>query len=489
MSERSVWVLFCVILAIRIVTIPILPLTDNTEARYGVVVREMANSGNWVTPRVWMNGKVVAYLGKPPLYFWAAALSTRLFGMNEFALRFPSLLSAFFLVTLMIVVLRRYVDRNLAFPAALILSSGVLFFILAGAVVVDMSLAFCVAGAILSYQAFLAEKAKVRKRFWSLCVFTLLALGFLIKGPIAVVLFGIPVFLWTFIQRRWNTLKDHGWWMGIFIFLFITVPWFWLAENRNPGFLKYFFLNENLLRFVTHRYGDLYGSGRTQPYGAAAVMLFLAGLPWTLACAILLLKQHRWKWLGSFFKDERTSLFTFALVGMTLFLCFARQLIMPYVLPILPFFAIWSAVFLEKSGVSRATMMRFSVALVILYGFVHPLALPLVEKKFSTRGIVKLARNKIEHSGLNNGLIFVHNIPYSAYFYGQDLIIPYENEGTEFAVLQGLNSGKNYLYTVKRKYRSEIPPSLLDKLMPIGAFGDWTLYRAKGTRDPIHGNY
>ncbi|MGD0917732.1 MAG: glycosyltransferase family 39 protein [Thermodesulfobacteriota bacterium] len=479
MSERSVWVLLCVILAIRVVTLPLPPLTDNTEARYGIIVREMANSGDWITPRVWMNGKLIPYLGKPPLHFWAAVLSTRLFGMNEFALRFPSLVGAFFLVTLMVFVLRRYVDRDLAFRAALILSTCILFFMLAGAVVVDMSLAFCVAGAILSYQAFLLETTRVRKRLWSLCIFTFLGLGFLIKGPIAVVMFGIPVFLWTLIHRRWNTLKNHGWWIGILVFLTLTIPWFWLAENRNPGFLKYFFLNENLLRFVTHRYGDLYGSGRKQPYGAAVGMLFLAGLPWTLWCAILLFRRHRWKWLGSFFKDERTSLFTFGLVGMTLFLCFAHQLVMPYVLPILPFFAIWGAIFMERSGLNRATMMRFSIALVILYGIVHPLALPLVEKKFSTKGIVKLARDKIDHLGLDSRLIFVHNIPYSAYFYGQDLIIPHENEGTEFTVLQRLNSGKDHLYAVKRKYLSEIPPSLLDKLTPIGTFGDWTLYRAK----------
>jgi hypothetical protein len=152
---------------------------------------------------------------------------------------------------------------------------------------------------------------------------------------------------------------------------------------------------------------------------------------------------------------------------------------MPYVLPILPFFAIWGAIFLEKSGVNRSSLMRFSVALVIIYGAVHALALPVIERKSSSRAIVELARNEIVHSGLDNGLIFLHNTPYSAYFYGQNLIIPYRNESTEFAVLQGLNSGKNYLYAVKRKYRSEIPPSLLDKLMPMGAFGDWTLYRAK----------
>jgi 4-amino-4-deoxy-L-arabinose transferase-like glycosyltransferase len=479
MGKRSISILFCLILAIRIVTLPIHPLTDNTEARYGMIVKDMANSGDWITPRVWIEGKQVPYLGKPPLHFWAAALSTHLFGMNEFALRLPSLLGAVCLVTLMIIVLRRYVDRDLAHPAALILSSCILFFVLAGAVVIDMSLAFCVMGAILSYQAFLIEILKSRKRLWSLSVFTFLGLGFLTKGPIAVVMFGIPVFLWTLIHKRWATLKDHAWWTGIFVFLVLTVPWFWLAENRNPGFLRYFFLNENLLRFITHHYGDLYGSGRTQPYGAAAVMLFLAGLPWTLWCTIVLFRKHRWKWFLSFFREEQTSLFSFGLFGITLFLCLARQLIMPYVLPILPFFAIWGAILMRKSGMNKTAVMRFSVTLVILYGIVHPFALPLVEKKFSTRGIVNLARDKVNHLGLNGGLIFAPNVPYSAYFYGQDLIIPHKKEDTEFILLQGLNSGKDHLYAVKRKFLSEIPSQLLHRLKPVGIFGDWTLYRPK----------
>jgi len=479
MSERTVLFLLCLILAIRAVTLQIHPLTDDTEARYGTIIKGMADSGDWITPRVWINGKQVPYLGKPPLHFWAAALSTRLFGMNEFALRFPSLLGAVFLTILMVVVLRRYVDRDLSYPAALILSSCILFFAFAGALIVDMSLAFCVAGSILSYQAFLMEKTKVWKRRWSLGVFSFLGLGFLIKGPVAVVMFGIPVFLWTFIHRRWRTLKDHGWWAGIFVFFVLTVPWFLLAETRNPGFLKYFFISENLLRFFLHKYGDLYGSGRTQSYGAAAVMLFLAGLPWTLWCGILLLRKHRWKWLGGFFKDERTSLFTFGLVGITLFLCFARQLVMPYVLPILPLFAVWGAILLKKLVVSKAAIMRFSVALVIFYGVAYPLTLPQVEKRYSTKSVISIARDRISHLGLNGGLIFVPNVPYSAYFYGEDLIIPHAKGNIEFTILQGLNSGRDHLYVVKQKSLSKVPLRLLNKLDPICVSGDWTLYRAK----------
>jgi 4-amino-4-deoxy-L-arabinose transferase-like glycosyltransferase len=479
MNERTVLLFLCAILAIRVVTLPIPALTDNTEARYGTVARDMAKSGDWITPRVWIDGKQVPYLGKPPLHFWAAALSTRLFGMNEFGVRFPSLVGAVFIVILMIVVLQRYVDRDLAYPAALILSSCSVFFVFAGAVIIDMSLTFCIAGATFSYLAFFIEAKKGWKRLWSLCVFALLGLGFLIKGPVAVVMFGIPVFLWTFIHRKWRTLKDLDWLFGIPLFLLLTVPWYWAAEIRNPGFLKYFFLNENFLRFFIHKYGDLYGSGRSLPYGTAAALFFLAGLPWTLWCAILLFRKQRWKWFASFFKEERTSLFALGIVGIGLFLCLARQLVMPYVLPILPFFAVWAAGFLRTSGVRKATIMRLSVAFIILYGIAYPVSLPIVERRFSTRGIVRIAEDTLSHSRLNGGLIFVPRVPYSAYFYGQDSVIPHENDDIAPTIMQGLNSGKDHLYVVKQKYLRDIPPPVLEKLKPICVFGLWTLYGTK----------
>jgi 4-amino-4-deoxy-L-arabinose transferase-like glycosyltransferase len=479
MNERPVLLLLCVILAIRVVTLPILPLTDNTEARYGTVTKDMLKSGNWITPRVWIDGKQIPYLGKPPLHFWAAALSTRLFGMNEFALRFPSLVGAVIVVILMIIVLQRYVDRDLAYPAALILSSCSVFFGFAGAVIIDMSLTFCIAGATFSYLAFQMEAKKGLKRLWSLCFSAFLGLGFLIKGPVTMVMFGIPVFLWTLIHRKWSTLKDLEWFFGIPLFLLLTVPWYWAAEIRNPGFLRYFFLHENFLRFFIHKYGDLYGSGRSLPYGTAAVLFFLAGLPWTLWCAILLFRSQRWKWIKSFFNDERTSIFALGIVGIGLFLCLARQLVMPYVLPILPLFAVWATIFLKKSGVRKTTVMRLSMAFITLYGIAYPLALPQVEKRYSTKSMVRIAEDTLNHSRLNGGLVFVPSVPYSAYFYGQDLAIPHAKEGTALTIMQGLNSGKDHLYVVKQEYLGEIPPSVLGKLESVCVFGPWTLYRTK----------
>jgi 4-amino-4-deoxy-L-arabinose transferase-like glycosyltransferase len=485
MKERTVLLLLCVFVAVRAVTLPILPVTDNTEGRYATISMEMADSGDWITPWIWIGGQHMPFLGKPPLHFWLTALSIRLFGANEFSVRFPSLIGAVFLVAFMWVILRQYGEIDVAHRAVMMVSSSVLFFVLAGAVVIDMTLALCVTGSVLSYQAFLVETVRRRKRLWSLSVFIFLGLGFLTKGPIAVVMFGIPVFLWTLIHKRWATLKDHLWSIGVPAFLAFNAPWFWLAEIRNPGFLKYFFYNENLLRFVTHDYGDLYGSGHLFPYGTAIPMLLLAGLPWTLWCVALLFRKQGRKWLLGSLKDERTSLFALGLIGITLFLCLFRQLLLTYVLPVLPMFAIWGAVFLQKSGITRRAMIRLAAVALILYGVAYPLVLPQAEKR-SAHGIVGLAREAKARLSLDGGLLFISEVPNSAYFYGHDLILPYDKKNSSLCISQALGSGKNHLYVIPRKIEKKVPKQLLGQLRPVSTLDDWTLYRA--AHPPVTGN-
>jgi predicted membrane-bound mannosyltransferase len=60
------------------------------EPRYAWIAREMAESGDWVTPRLY--GK--PWFEKPPLFYWGAALSFKLFGVSEAAARLPSAISA-----------------------------------------------------------------------------------------------------------------------------------------------------------------------------------------------------------------------------------------------------------------------------------------------------------------------------------------------------------------------------------------------------------
>ena len=88
-SHRK-WLVLALIVAafIRLATLGAYPLTDNTEARYAEIAREMLISGNWITPQ--LDG--IKFWAKPPLSFWITAGTMSLFGVNEFAARLSPLL-------------------------------------------------------------------------------------------------------------------------------------------------------------------------------------------------------------------------------------------------------------------------------------------------------------------------------------------------------------------------------------------------------------
>ena len=60
------------------------------EPRYAWIARDMAETGDWVTPRLY--GK--PWFEKPVLYYWGAALCFKLFGVSEASARLPSAIAA-----------------------------------------------------------------------------------------------------------------------------------------------------------------------------------------------------------------------------------------------------------------------------------------------------------------------------------------------------------------------------------------------------------
>ena len=73
------WLLWIVLGAIWFATGPVRPLIDPDEGRYAEIPREMAVTGDWVTPR--LNG--LKYFEKPPLQYWATAAAYSAFGFSE----------------------------------------------------------------------------------------------------------------------------------------------------------------------------------------------------------------------------------------------------------------------------------------------------------------------------------------------------------------------------------------------------------------------
>lgn len=470
MNKQKVFLLIIGLLTLHIALSGFIPLTDPSEARYATIAKDMATSNDYVTPRIWIEGKLIPFMGKPPLGFWAIAASVEIFGANEFAVRLPAFIASMLLLLIIFYTLKRYQSFYHATTATLITATTGGFYILSGVVLVDMWLCLFSIGAVFWYYAFIQEKERKIKKLFSLLVFLFLAGAFLTKGPVGLVYFGLPVFFWTLLSNRWDTLKDHAWVTGILLFLIVIIPWFIFAEKATPGFCEYFFVNENYKRFVTPNYGDLYsGTSHTTPKGMAILFSLAVCLPWSLILIVFYCIHKKSAILADIkpgianikkccFKHSADDfdLFLVGTLAITLFWCISSQLMLYYLILVTPLFGAWCANIFAKYAISSKAIVKLSILLLTLYAIGAVPAFFIVKSKKSAKDIVHIAIEIRENKKLEGQVIFAREIPYSAYFYGGNLILPHEKELVKDSMMRN-SQNKGDIFILKKKYLKRIP--------------------------------
>ena len=230
--HKWLWVLLFSLGLLRLISLGAYPLADTTEARYGNIARLMVETGDWITPQ-YSHG--VPFWGKPPLSTWLAAGAMKFLGVNEFAARLPSFVLALAVVVLVWHLAARQRNRDHAMAAVLVLATAPVFFVSSGAVMTDPSL---LAGTTLCMVAFwqALKRSGRAGRLWGYAFFLGLAIGLLAKGPVAVVLTLFPIGIWVLLQRRWREVwRRLPWLGGIVLTVCLSVPWYYLAEQKKPG--------------------------------------------------------------------------------------------------------------------------------------------------------------------------------------------------------------------------------------------------------------
>ncbi|MBN1864440.1 MAG: glycosyltransferase family 39 protein [Victivallales bacterium] len=453
------------------------PLTDPSESRYAMISKNMAESGDWVTPIVFDDGEMMPFLGKPPLAFQAGALCIKIFGANEFSARLPSFLSAIALLAVSFLVLRRYAGVSIAETAVYVTAATPFFMAHAGLVLVDMPLAFFTTSSLLCYYAFLCEDRPHIRTSWSMLVFVSLAFGFLTKGPVAIISFGLPVFIWTLWNKKWDTLKLHSWLIGSLLFALIVAPWFLLCEFRNSGFLRYFFINENFLRYISEDYGDRYGGGHEYPYGTALVFILPALLPWVLGFAFLCWQRRSEPW-GVLSRNKPSALFALTVLSNLAFWCFARQIQLTYMLPLIPMFAIWLAFVVAERKPWWLTSQAMCAFALTSAAILASVMLPLAEIR-STKQVNEFVRDTWGKDAI---LIYAEKIPASAMFYFPENILLHPPENGMKSVGRLKEGCGNTVLAIKEKDLKELPGHALDGTIMAGSKGNWLLFRKASCR-------
>lgn len=220
-----------------------IPLFDLDEGAFSEATREMLLNRDFISTT--LDGQ--PRYDKPILIYWLQAFSVSLFGINEFAFRLPSALAATLWTLAVYLFLRRVRDEWTGLTGALITASAFEVSVMASAATADALLNLFIASSLFCVYLYWQE----RQRRWLLLSFACIGLGFLTKGPVAVLIPLAVSFLFFAVKRElavWLRLLFNP--SGIALFLLIATPWY-LAEYLKEGeaFIQGFFFKHNIDRF------------------------------------------------------------------------------------------------------------------------------------------------------------------------------------------------------------------------------------------------
>src|SRR5579859_3190022 len=299
------------------------------EGRYAEIAREMATSGDWVTPRL----NAIKYFEKPPLQYWATAAAYKAFGEHEWTARLWTALSGFFGVLIVGIGGMRLFDRRTGLYSALVLASSILYAAIGHINTLDMGVTFCMTLGLLGF--LLAQhsgQATRESRLWMWLAWAAMGLAFLSKGLIGLVLPGAAMAAYALIERDLSFLKRLEPIAGIVVMLAIALPWVVAVSMANPEFPHFFFIHEHFERFLTP------GHRRTAPWWYFIPILIAGMLPWAPMLAQALIGAWKRDAAQTSFKVRR---FLVIYAGVIfLFFSTSQSKLPSYILPVFPAIAL-----------------------------------------------------------------------------------------------------------------------------------------------------
>jgi 4-amino-4-deoxy-L-arabinose transferase-like glycosyltransferase len=310
------------------------------EPRYASIGREMARSGDWVTPRLWGE----PWFEKPALLYWMTASGFRLGLGPELAPRLPVALLAVCFLGFYWWILRREFGGSAAWLATLILGTAAGWVAFSQIGVTDLPLAATFSAAMLLALPWIS-KGDGR---WLPAASALLGLAVLAKGLVPLVLalplLGVPLVR----PRGWRDLIRGR---VLAPFWIVALPWYVLCYLRNGRvFLDVFFRQHQFDRFSSA------ALQHGQPWWFYGPILLAGLVPWT---PLLLVLARR-----GFWSDPRR-LFLLAWIAFGLvFFSVAVNKLPGYVLPLVP--AVSALMGIGLNEVSQARPWLAACALLLV---------------------------------------------------------------------------------------------------------------------------
>ena len=353
-------------------------LVKPDEGRYAEISREMANTGDWITPR--LNG--IKYFEKPPLQYWVTALAYQAFGVNEWTARLWTALSGFLGILVVWFAGSGVFGSKAGQLGALFLATNLYYVALGHINTLDMGLTFFLTVSLAAF--LLAQKeppGATRERKWMLIAWGAAAGAVLSKGLIGMVIPSATLIIYSLLNRDFTPWRRLHVLPGLALFLVIAAPWFIAVTLRNPEFPNFFFIHEHFQRYTStvHR--------REEAPWYFLPILVIGLIPWIPLALHGLFSAWRTR-AAEAFSAQR---FLVVWCGFVLiFFSLSGSKLPAYLLPLFPALALLLGPYL---GAARQPILLATISLAIVISLLGLIALPFALDARSESPVLGLYRD------------------------------------------------------------------------------------------------
>ncbi len=221
-------------------------LFDWDEINFAESAREMIASGDYLNVQI----NFTPFWEKPPLFIWMQVLSMKIFGVTEFAARFPNAIGGIITLLVLYFIGKKLYNEKFGLLWAFVYMGSLLPHLYFKSGIIDPWFnLFIFLGIWYMYRYTLPEnKGKTLDIVLSAAF---IGLGILTKGPVALLIFGLTSFFWILIYKKWKVILNLR-----FIFIYLLVLsftggfWFILLIVKGHGYVIMDFINYQIRLFT-----------------------------------------------------------------------------------------------------------------------------------------------------------------------------------------------------------------------------------------------
>lgn len=240
--QQTFWIFFVILAALLFIRLGATPIYILDEAKNAQCAREMLQRHDLIVPT--FNGEL--RVDKPPLHYFFMIAAYKIFGVNEFAARFFSVVMGLLTILVTYKYTAKLFNRFAAFCACIVLATSTQFLFEFRLSVPDPYLIFFITIGLFSAFTWLKEN-NISQLYISAIAF---ALATLAKGPVALALPGLCLLIWVISEKKWKIFFIWDLLPAVILLLAITLPWYIAVHKATNGaWTRGFFIEHNLNRF------------------------------------------------------------------------------------------------------------------------------------------------------------------------------------------------------------------------------------------------